>query len=295
MPQDLDHLIALQQLETAAEEARRLVVSTPQRIDGLDAHLAAAEAALATAREQKALGETERRALEKDLAAVRTRRSKFLDQTIEVKTNREYHALQHEIQMADEEIKRLEDRILENMLALDDIGASISNAEGAQKEAERSVTEQKRTLEAERHRAEDSLEEIARERQALVVEDLARSIRRLRYGLPGKKKPGGGVGGRGPLQRVPRPRAAADRSGCAAPRPDRAVRELHPDPVSPYAAGTRRNAARVIAACIDGGARPDPPNRPGDVRARPAAGAERRLRQSRDGRSRGRRVTQRRA
>lgn len=169
MPQDLDHLIALQQLETAAEEARRLVVSTPQRIDGLDAHLAAAEAALATAREQKALGETERRALEKDLAAIRTRRSKFLDQTIEVKTNREYHALQHEIQMADEEIKRLEDRILENMLALDDIGASISNAEGAQKEAERSVTEQKRTLEAERHRAEDSLEEIARERQALVV------------------------------------------------------------------------------------------------------------------------------
>ena len=109
MSQDLDHLIALQQLDTAAEEARRLVVTTPQRIAGLDAQLAAAEAALATARELKAQSETERRALDKDLAAIRARRSKFLDQTIEVKTNREYHALQHEIQMADEEIKRLED------------------------------------------------------------------------------------------------------------------------------------------------------------------------------------------
>ena len=54
MSHDLDHLIALQQLDTAAEEARRLVVSTPQRIAGLDAQLAAAEAALAAAREQKA-------------------------------------------------------------------------------------------------------------------------------------------------------------------------------------------------------------------------------------------------
>jgi uncharacterized protein len=169
MSQDLDHLIALQQLDTAADEARRLVVSTPQRIAGLDAQLAAADAALAAAREQKAQAEADRRALDKDLAAIRARRSKFLDQTIEVKTNREYHALQHEIEMADEEIKRLEDRILENMLALDDIGASIENAGAAQKEAARSVNDQKQALEADRTRAESSLEEIARERQALVA------------------------------------------------------------------------------------------------------------------------------
>ncbi len=169
MSQDLDHLIALQQLDTAAEEARRLVVTTPQRIAGLDAQLAAAEAALASARALKIESETERRTLDKDLAAIRARRSKFLDQTIEVKTNREYHALQHEIQMADEEIKRLEDRILENMLALDDINASITAAEAGMKDAERSVTTQKQTIEAERRRSEGSLEELARQRQALVA------------------------------------------------------------------------------------------------------------------------------
>ena len=154
MSHDLDHLIELQQLETAAEGARRLVAATPQRIAGLDAQLAAADAALATAREQKVQSETERRTLEKDLAAIRTRRSKFLDQTIEVKTNREYHALQHEIQMADDDIKRLEDRILENMLALDDTNAAIAEAEAARTEAERAVTAQKQTLEIERKHAE---------------------------------------------------------------------------------------------------------------------------------------------
>jgi predicted nucleic acid-binding Zn-ribbon protein len=169
MSHDLDHLIELQQLETAAEGARRLVAATPQRIAGLDAQLAAAETALATAREQKVQSETERRTLEKDLAAIRARRSKFLDQTIEVKTNREYHALQHEIQMADDEIKRLEDRILENMLALDDTNAVIAEAEAARTEAEGAVTAQKQTLEIERKHAEGSLAEIARQREAVAA------------------------------------------------------------------------------------------------------------------------------
>jgi uncharacterized protein len=169
MSHDLDHLIELQQLETAAEGARRLVAATPQRIAGLDAQLAAADAALAAAREQKVQSETERRTLEKDLAAIRARRSKFLDQTIEVKTNREYHALQHEIQMADDEIKRLEDRILENMLALDDTNAVIAEAEAARTEAEGAVTAQKQTLEIERKHAEGSLAEIARQREAVAA------------------------------------------------------------------------------------------------------------------------------
>ena len=169
MSHDLDHLIELQQLETAADGARRLIAATPQRIAGLDAQLSSAEAALAAAREQKGQSETERRTLEKDLAAIRARRSKFLDQTIEVKTNREYQALQHEIQMADDEIKRLEDRILENMLALDDTNTSIAEAEAARTEAEHAVTAQKQTLELERQHAEGSLAEIARQREAIVA------------------------------------------------------------------------------------------------------------------------------
>jgi predicted nucleic acid-binding Zn-ribbon protein len=70
--------------------------------------------------------------------------------------------------MAEEEIKRLEDRVLENMLALDDANASIVEAEAARREAERAVTVQKQALEAERARAETSLGDIARERDALV-------------------------------------------------------------------------------------------------------------------------------
>jgi uncharacterized protein len=170
MPQDLDHLIALQRLDTAAADARRLMAETPHRLAALDAHLGSAQAVLAHARDRKTQDEAERRTLEKDVAAVRSRRSKFLDQTIEVKTNKEFHALQHEIQTAEQEISRLEDRILENMVAADDVAAAIKAAEAALKEAERAVTAQKQALEDERRQAEASIETIARERQAIVAE-----------------------------------------------------------------------------------------------------------------------------
>ena len=75
MSPDLDYLIALQQLDTAADEARRLVASSPQRIAALDAQLAAADAALAAARAQKETGEADRRTLDKELTAIRARRS----------------------------------------------------------------------------------------------------------------------------------------------------------------------------------------------------------------------------
>ena len=78
MSHDLDHLIELQQLETAAEGARRLVAATPQRIAGLDAQLAAADAALATAREQKVQSETERSHAEASLAEIAHQRQAIL-------------------------------------------------------------------------------------------------------------------------------------------------------------------------------------------------------------------------
>jgi uncharacterized protein len=87
-----------------------------------------------------------------------------------VKTNKEFHALQHEIQTAEQEIARLEDRILENMVAADDVAAAIKAAESALKDAERAVSAQKQALEDGRRQAEGSIETIARERQAIVEE-----------------------------------------------------------------------------------------------------------------------------
>jgi hypothetical protein len=169
MAPDLERLLELQRLDTAAEDARKTIASCPQRIAALDAQLESARDALVDAKARKTQNESERRALEKDLATVRARRSKYQDQSMEVKTNREFHAIQHEMQAADEEIKRLEDQLLENMLAADEIAAAAKAADAAHTDAERSVTAQKQALTEERDRLDRSLADLARSRAALAA------------------------------------------------------------------------------------------------------------------------------
>jgi uncharacterized protein len=189
MHSDLQHLIRLQQLDLATEEARRTIASVPERSAALDAELEHARTTLAGARERKTANETDRRAIEKDRSAVKVRRSKYQDQTMEVKTNREFHALQHEIEMADQEIARFDDRDLELMVQADEIAADIKNGETALKEAERSIAAQRLAMETESQEATAALDHMARERSALAarippdVLHLFQQIARTRKGL----------------------------------------------------------------------------------------------------------------
>ena len=137
---DLDRLIRLQALDSRAAEARRLQSSIPETQRALDQKLDGARAAVTAANEQQAANQTSRRALEKDLAAVNTRLTRYKDQLMEVKTNREYHAMQHEIETAQGEVKRVEDQMLELMVAADDLSATLKSAEASLKTAEQDIT-----------------------------------------------------------------------------------------------------------------------------------------------------------
>jgi predicted nucleic acid-binding Zn-ribbon protein len=133
-------LIRLQALDSRAAEARRLQSSIPETQRALDQKLDGARVAVTAANEQQAANQTSRRALEKDLAAVNTRLTRYKDQLMEVKTNREYHAMQHEIETAQAEVKRVEDQMLELMVAADDLSATLKSAEASLKTAEHDIT-----------------------------------------------------------------------------------------------------------------------------------------------------------
>ena len=86
---DLERLIRLQSLDLQAAEARRQQATIPETQRALDQKLEAARAVVVEAKARQAANQTDRRALEKDLAAVQTRLSRYKDQLMEVKTNRE--------------------------------------------------------------------------------------------------------------------------------------------------------------------------------------------------------------
>ena len=137
---DLERLIRLQALDTQAAEARKAQTTIPDTQRALDAKLEGARARVAAAKERLAANQTARRALEKDVTAVQTRLSRYKDQLMEVKTNREYHAMQHEIETAQGEVKRVEDLMLEQMLEADEIAAGLKAAEADLKVAEQQIS-----------------------------------------------------------------------------------------------------------------------------------------------------------
>ena len=123
---------------------------------------------MASAKQQLADSQTARRAIEKEVAVHQGRLSKFREQAMAVKTNQEYHAVQHEIAFAESEVKTLEDQILEKMLEGDDLTAAVKRAETTLAAEQKAVDADRRALGAEVGELKTSLERIRQERAELV-------------------------------------------------------------------------------------------------------------------------------
>ncbi len=125
----LTALIALQDLDTRAEAARRRLSDAPGRVAALDATLAGATEALEKARAALAESVTARRALEKEAAVAEQRVSKYKEQLMQAKDNKQFHALQHEIATFSAEVQRVEELEIGRMLEGDELAAVVKAAE----------------------------------------------------------------------------------------------------------------------------------------------------------------------
>jgi len=120
MNADLERVIALQRLDSAAHGAQRRLAGEAEQLKAFDSRIESARAAVATTKERLADNQNARRAIEKDMAVHQGRLSKFRDQLMSVKTNVEYQAMQKEIEFAQTEVKTYEDRIFEGRFEADD-------------------------------------------------------------------------------------------------------------------------------------------------------------------------------
>ena len=128
---DLKLLIQLQELDSTSERLRRRAADIPAAQAALDTRLAELTGAVASVKERIAASQASRREIEKDLAAVQTRLSKYKDQLMEVKTNKEYHAMQTEITAAEAVVRREEDRLLERMEEAETLGERAQGIRGS--------------------------------------------------------------------------------------------------------------------------------------------------------------------
>jgi uncharacterized protein len=165
---DLERLIALQRLDTAAEAARKKLADEPERDKAFDARLDTARQRVAAAKESLADNQNARRTLEKEVAVHQGRLSKFREQAMAVKTNQEYHAVQHEIAHAQTEIKKHEDAMLERMLEADDLAAAVKKAESELAAEQKAIDADRKAMKTEHGELQKALEKMGHERAAIV-------------------------------------------------------------------------------------------------------------------------------
>lgn len=164
----LTALLALQDLETRAEDARRRIADAPVRIGALDARLAGAADAVERAKAALAASQAARRQLEGEASVAQQRVSKYKDQLMEAKDNRQFHALQHEIATFAAEQSTIEEQVIARMLEGDELGAALKSAEAALAADKKSVAAEKSAIEADTVKVKAALEALTAERSALV-------------------------------------------------------------------------------------------------------------------------------
>lgn len=168
MHADLERLIALQHLDSSIHDAERQLADEPARLTALDARLEEARQLVASVKDRAARNQALRREIDKDIALHQGRLSKFRDQAMAVKTNQEYHAIQHEMAFAQAEIKKHEDRMLEQMMEGDEIGAALKAAESQLAATQQSVTAEKKAIAADHDRLRSTVDDLKRQRLATV-------------------------------------------------------------------------------------------------------------------------------
>ena len=161
-------LLALQDLETRAEDARRRLADAPVRIAALDAKLADATQALDAAKAALAQSRAAKQDLEKEASVAQQRVSKYKEQLMQAKDNKQFHALQHEITTFSAEVDRIEGIELERMLEIDERAAVVKAAEAKLAADKKSVAAEKAAITADAATVTDSLATLLAERSELV-------------------------------------------------------------------------------------------------------------------------------
>lgn len=161
MNDELLALISLQDTDQNTKELRAQIAALPARLASLEQKLAQQKSGMEAAAKALKEEEAKRRRLESDLKDVQQKIAKFRDQASSVKTNEQFHALQHEIGFAESEITKIEDRELESMERSEQLESQL-------KIAQQELGDQAKVVELEKEAARKTAEDQQKRLAALI-------------------------------------------------------------------------------------------------------------------------------
>jgi predicted nucleic acid-binding Zn-ribbon protein len=178
----LKELLELQDVDTRLGAVRARLATFPKRLAEVNARLQASQAALDKAKESHSTTLKDRKRYELDVEQWKEKARKYKDQAYQVKTNEAYKALQHEVETAEAEITKAEDRLLEQMVSSEQFDREVKGADKNFKQVEESTRGVRAEIEAEKAATEKELALLEAERARVVKgipEDLLDHYQRI--------------------------------------------------------------------------------------------------------------------
>jgi predicted nucleic acid-binding Zn-ribbon protein len=177
MNAELEKLVRLHQVETELARVEAELAAIPRQREESEARLARERLRLDAARAALDAAVKARKQHESAVQDLEQKRSKFKGQLMEVKTNKEYTAVLHEIEGVEREIREREDRILEEMERTESLTQDVRREETDFKRVEQAAKAEAATLDARETALRDEAVRMGgeRERVAASVPEEARA------------------------------------------------------------------------------------------------------------------------
>jgi len=156
MQPELQNLLELQKADREILRLNEEIAALPKRVSAIEEQLAGTKAVLDKAKTAVKADDAARRKYESSIQDLQQKISKYRDQMLDVKTNDQYRALQHEIDFSNQEIRGTEDKILELMVNAESREKQVKAAEADLKAETAEIEKEKE--EARRRTAEDEKE-----------------------------------------------------------------------------------------------------------------------------------------
>jgi uncharacterized protein len=143
MDVQLQSLIRLQQVDIKITQLLETIAALPQTLRSIEEKLQQQKLVLEQADKAVPAEEARRRRLESDRKDQQQKLIKYQEQSSSVKTNEQFHALQHEIGFVEAEIRRVEDEELTSMIKSEALESQRTEARKASAQQAKLVAEEK--------------------------------------------------------------------------------------------------------------------------------------------------------
>jgi predicted nucleic acid-binding Zn-ribbon protein len=183
---DLERLVQLQKAASQLQRVEADLAQLPRDKAALEARLSEERARLDAARVGLQGSQKNRKQHETELQDLEQKRSKYKGQLMDVKTNKEYTAMLHEIEGVEREIRAREDLILGEMEKAESLNAEVKQEEQVFKTVEERFRDEGSALDSRARSLQAEAEQLRVERDTVAatlspaVLDLYGRVARLR-------------------------------------------------------------------------------------------------------------------